>query len=304
MANPFTTSNFSKMTLGAQLEMPDPYSRARWLLATRPNPYLSGPRQSTRRRRRLLGALTAQQAVESVFPSSSITSTAGHTQSIYDGYIADVQAGQIVDAGAAAYEPGSSQCSATGVSSNVKLAQTASGLALTGTMIGIQAATGIAAAVLAPWTMGISTLIGLFPLIFGHHAQAVKKEQSVLCAAVPAANDYLQVIDQAVQSGQATPAQGQQALASLVTDFQSQVSSIIKGSTPASSGDCNAACVMVGALKSIVAYKTSVYQDMITSASNAPASSVLPSFGIAASSGSLAQWLPLLVLGFIVYELL
>jgi len=290
------------MTLAPQLGI-DPYSRARILLATRPSPYVRAQhapvRQQRRRRRLSLGALTPQQAVESVFPQASVTSTAGHTQAVWDGYVRDVQAGQMVDAsGQPAYLPGTQDCSATGVSTSVRLAQTASGMALTGTAIGLTAAGVATAAALAPWTMGISVIIGLFPLIFGHHAAAVKKEQSVLCAAVPAANDYLQIIDQAVQSGQATPQQGQQALQSLVSDFTNQVASIVKGSGPGNSGDCNAACVMIAALKSIAAYKSSVYQDMIASASTSTSASALPSFGITGSS----SWLPWAVGAFILYE--
>ena len=254
-----------------------------------------------------LGALTPDEAAEKIIARSASSSFA---QKIRGGIIADVQAGQLLNAqGASAYQPGTADCSATGQSGNVKLAQTAAGLALTGVSAGLMAA-GVAAAALAPWTMGISTIIGLLPMIFGHHAQAVKKEQSVLCAAVPAANNYLQIIDQAVQSGAATPQDGIRALDSLLSDFRSQVSSIIKGSDPAGS-TCNAACVMVASLHGIVLEKQSEYQDLIDGAAQqvvpnrpnttAPAGTTMPASSYASFYGQPASappstssdWLPI-----------
>lgn len=219
-----------------------------------------------------LGAMTPAQAVEEVFPSTKVTSSAGHTQSVRDQILASVNAGQIVGtAGVPEYVPGTKDCSATGQSANVKIAQTAAGMALTGTTIGLTAAGAVTAAALAPWTLGISAIIGLFPVIFGHHAKAVKKEQSILCAAVPAANNYIQIISQAVQQGLATPQNAIAALDSLFSDFKSQVSSILKGSGPASSGSCNAACVEIAKLQAIVEFNKSVFQDMIAAASSSAA---------------------------------
>ena len=177
--------------------------------------------------------------------------------------LASARAGQMLDAGGSpAYLPGTADCaSATGQggSQNLRMVQTASGLALTGLQVGLTTAGVVTGAALAPFTAGISALIGLFPLIFGHHAAAVKKEQNVLCAAVPAANNYLQIIAQAVQSGQATPQQGIDALHSLVSDFQSQVGGI--------RNDCNAACVMTYELQAIAAVMESQFQDLIAAQS-------------------------------------
>jgi hypothetical protein len=216
-----------------------------------------------------LGALTPEQATEEVFPASRVTSSAGHNAAARAQILASAGAGEIMGASGADYVPGTSQCSAAAGSGpgNVQLAQTASGLALQGTSIGLVASGTITAAALAPWTMGISAIIGLFPLLFGHHAQAVKKEQSVLCTAVPAANNYLQIIDQAVKSGKATPQQGIDALNSLLSDFESQVSSIRQGSDPTSSGQCNAACIEQTKLHAVVLVMQSEYQDMISAAS-------------------------------------
>jgi hypothetical protein len=272
--------------------------------------YLGAPLSTRRRRRRLsgLGSLTADQATEQVFPAAQVRSSAGHNQSVRDQILASVNAGQILNAqGSPDYIPGSGQCSATGVSSNLKLAQTSAGLALTGTSIGLVAAGVVTSAALAPFTLGISALIGLFPIFFGHHAQAVKKEQSVLCTAVPAANNYLQVIDQGVQSGQFTAQQGIDALNSLLSDFGSQVSSIRNGNDPTSSGQCNAACVEYSKLRAIVIFKSSQYQDLAAqqaaqaanpigaaaqtiSAALAPVTGAVQSVEAAASSAGLPTW--------------
>ncbi len=107
---------------------------------------------------------------------------------------------------------------------------------------------------------GAAELAGvIFGAIFGHHAAAVGREQSVLCAAVPAANDSLQVIDQAVQAGQFTPQQGMTALDNLASGFQSAVSPILK----MNNSQCNAACVMIMAVRAVVNAKKQQYQSLI-----------------------------------------
>lgn len=268
-----------------------------------------------------LGALTPDQATDQIFPAAQVRSGAGHNQATRDAIRASAAAGLMVNAqGSPAYIPGTAQCSATGQSGNVKLAQVSGQLALTGINTAAALSTSVAAAlggavVLGAATLGIGAIIGLFPLLFGHHAAAVKKEQSVLCAAVPAANNYLAIIDQAVQEGKATPQQAIQALASLVSDFQSQVSSIIHGSNPMSSGECNAACVMLSELRAIVLVKQSAYQDLAaqqqpmtagsgpTSASPASGSTLqIPQV----TTGATPNWLPiaaLIALGFIASRL-
>lgn len=204
----------------------------------------------------LLGAIDAATAAAQVIGSDSHVNASSRS-----AIQASANAQVMLDAsGQPAYIPGTVDCAAVTSpgSTDLKLAQTASGLALTGVQIGLTASGAITGAALAPFTMGISAIIGLFPLIFGHHAQAVKQEQDVLCTAVPAANNYLQIIDQAVQSGAASPQDGMAALDSLYSDFQSQVASI--------RNDCNAACVMGMELAAIVAVKKSEYQDLITGA--------------------------------------
>ena len=252
-----------------------------------------------------LDAITPDAAAKQVFPNAPRSPNAGHNMATYNLLLASAQAGQIVKAdGSPIYIPGGPDCSATGVSSNLKLAQTASGLALTGASIGLVAAGTVTAAALAPFTMGISALIGLFPLIFGHHAKAVKQEQSVLCAAVPAANNYLQIIDQSVTAGQFTPQQGIDALNSLLSDFNSQVNSIRHGADPTVSGECNAACVISSALKAIVLAKTSQYQDLMTAAAASPASAVTDAVSQAAASAGIPSWALYAAAGFLLWKLI
>jgi hypothetical protein len=276
-----------------------PYRGAAVVLSSAPNPYV-WPR--SRRRRAILGSITPDQAAEEIFPAAKIRSGAGHNQKVRDLMVQAVSAGQMLDPSGA---PGYSQagdCGATGTSTNVRLAQTSAGLALTGTTVGLAISGVVTAAALAPWTLGISAIIGLFPIIFGHHAAAVKKEQSVLCAAVPAANNYLQIIDQAVSQGMASPADGQAALDSLVSGFQKQVSGIIHGADPTSSGQCNAACVMLSQLRAICAFKKSAYQDLITT-SPAAASSPGAAVTAAAASIGLPSWALWLIGGVVLYQL-
>ncbi len=245
--------------------------------------FVPSPAALARRRYRVatrgLGALSPEQATEQIFPSSKITNTPGHNQAVYNAILASVSAGQILDnGGQPAYVPGSADCAASGVGA----AQVAlSSIAATGAKIA--PLTGPAAPAVA---IG-SAIIGLFGTIFGHHAAAVKKEQNVLCTAVPAANNYLQLIQQAVSSGQSTPQQGIDALNSLVADFTSAVQSVASGQGPASSGGCNAGCVVIAELKAIAAQMASQFQDM-----QAAAAAASPAAASSASSASSAASLP------------
>jgi hypothetical protein len=223
-----------------------------------------------------MGQITADQAAQTAMPTSQISSTAGFTQDVYNDIQQAAQSGNFV-----AFNPG--QCSGVSAGGNIKIIQSASGLALTGVSMGLTAAGAVTAAALAPFTLGISALIGLFPLFFAHHAAAVAKERQVICAAVPAAANYLQQIQAAVSAGLATPQQAIQALQSLLADFTSEVSSIMKNSA----SSCNAACVWVKELTAIVAYQSSGYQDQIAAAASSPASSIVPA-GVTSSVANVA----------------
>lgn len=242
-----------------------------------------------------LGAITPEQAAEIAFPQSRVRDTPGFTQTVRDNIVAAAQSGQFVS-----WNPSqcSDQPSSTGART-LQLVGSGSSLALQGAIQG-----GLLAA--GPATFGISIAIAgitsLFGTIFGHHAQAVAQERRVLCASVPAANNYLSIIDQAVQEGKATPQQAITALQSLQADFISNVQSILK----MNDDKCNAACVWIEQLKAIVAMKSAQYQDLAAqqpmSSGSGPsiappvssgATMTLPSRA-AASSGS--GWLPIAAL--------
>jgi hypothetical protein len=145
----------------------------------------------------------------------------------------------------------------------MKIVQTASGLALTGVNVGLMAAGAALGPVTAGISIAVSAIVGLFSTLINHHAQAVAKEQTTLCSAVPAANNYLNIIAQAVSGGLATPQDGIAALESLKGDFRSAVGSIYN--------DCNAACVMNMELDAIILVMESQFQDMINAANATPA---------------------------------
>jgi hypothetical protein len=235
-----------------------------------------------------LGALTPDQAAEQVIPSTKT----GWWAMIRAGTLRDVQAGQLLDAsGAPQYVPGTGACAASGRgAASVALADISAGGGLFVTAAPFIAAAGPA----APFVAAGAAIVGLFSKLLNHHAQAVKKEQSILCSATPAANNYLQIIDQAVHSGQVDPQHGIDALNSLLSDFESAVAPIKQGNDPAGAyGSCNAACIAVAQLKAIVAYKQSEYQDLIAGAAQTIAPSrpntVAPS-GVAAPASSYASF--------------
>jgi hypothetical protein len=243
-----------------------------------------------------LAAITADEAAQQAMPLSTIRSTPGFTQQVYNDIRQAAQTGQFQS-----FNP--SGCMGQPTGGNIKLATTAATLALTGVEIGLVAA-HVAMTVLGPLTMGIGTLIGLFGMFYAHHAAKVAMEQKVVCASVPAANNYLQVIDQAVRTGKVDPQHGISALQSLQSDFANQVAPIMHND----SSHCNAACVWTKQLEAIVAEMTSQYQDLAAqqaaaAAQPAPAPgtisvsrpntvNALPGQITVAAPGSLPSWLP------------
>lgn len=263
--------------------------------------YLMGAPLSRSPRRRLqrfsgLGALTPDQAVEQIFPAAQVKKSAGHNQSVRDQMLASVQAGQILNVqGSPAYIPGTSQCAASGTSaSQVTLTSIAS--------VAGQLAPETGPA--APFVAIGAGIAGLFGAILGHHAAAVKKEQSVLCSAVPAANNYLNLIDQAVQTGASSPQDGITALGTLLADFKATVQSIMHGNSPTSSGECNAACVIYSELAAICTYRASVYQDMAATQAANPTGAALQTAEAAVASAGLPSWLLPAAGFFVLWEVL
>jgi len=220
-----------------------------------------------------LDAITAAEAADTVFPASQVRGTPGFDQHVRDCIVQAAGSHAF-----ACFNP--SGCQGVSQGGNIKLIQTGGSLALTGLQIGLTTSGVVTAAALAPFTMGISALIGLFPLFFQHHAQAVALEQKTICAAVPAANNLLQVIDQAVRSGQIDAAHGISALQSLENDFANTVAAILKDD----SSHCNAACVWKKELAAIVAELASEYQDMAAAQAAAAAPSNAPPLQTAPSS--------------------
>lgn len=239
----------------------------------------------------LLGAISPADATEQVFPKARVTNAAGHNLSVRNSILSSASAGQMLNAsGAQAYVPGSADCAGVSLLKPA-LTSAVTGMALKFLPQAAAAGGPIAGAVV----VAIAGISELFSVIFGHHAKAVANERSILCAAVPAANQSIELIAQAVSNGQATATQAVGALDQVVSGFQSAVSGIIHGADPLSSGECNAACVMLSELRAIVAVLKSQYQDMAAqvSASGSPVSAIAN----AISGGSLSGLLPLAAAG-------
>ena len=193
------------------------------------------------------------------------------------------------------FAPPAGQC--TGQNQpNLQLFQQGSQMVLkVGTDIAAACGTG---AIAGPIGMVIGGIVGLFSALFAHHAQAVAAEQRNECAAIPAANNYLAVIWQAVSSGQQTPQQGQQALQSLLASFSAQVASSVQHNP------CNALCEYIVTLKAIVIYWSWAFGDMATAAAASPAGGVTSSITAAATSLGVSPTLLWLLGGFLVYQML
>jgi hypothetical protein len=217
----------------------------------------------------LLGALPPDSSfVDLVLPASRVSKTAGFTASDRQNLLSVVAQG---------YIPPYSPCS--GQASGLLKATTA--LQAIGTMtMKVAPEAGPAAPFLA---IG-GAIANLFGSIFGGHAAAVGREQAALCAAIPAANQFLQQIDQALASGQVTASQASSLLDQVVQQYESGVAPIIK----MSNSSCNAACVYLRELQAIVAKRKAQYADAATAAS----ASISPSGAATApSSGSnLLPW--------------
>jgi hypothetical protein len=225
-------------------------------------------RQRGRRRLAHLSAITPDQAAQVAMPQSAISKTAGFTQTVYDSLVQSAKNLQL-----ASQLPAS--CGGSGsVSLAPALISTASGIALK-----LAPLTGPA----APFVAMGAALAGLFSTLLASHDVAVKKEQQVECAAMPAANDGLTAIYQAVQNGTLSPADGKAALAQLYTEFRQQVASILKDN----SSQCNAACVLSKQLKATIAEMSSQFDDMAIAAAQPGAANAISS---AIAGAGLPSW--------------
>jgi hypothetical protein len=146
----------------------------------------------------------------------------------------------------------------------------------------------------APYVALGGAITSLFGSIFGAHAAAVGREQAALCAAIPAANQFLQQVDQAFQSGQLSAGQAASLLDQVVQQYESGVAPIIKMTSSA----CNAACVYLRMLQAIAAKRKAQYADQAAAAppltpsifSSSPSGSPATASFTAESSGSLWPW--------------
>lgn len=240
----------------------------------------------------LLGALTPDAAARTVFPNPPASPNPGHNMATFDSIVAAAQSGQM----SPAYLPGTGDCANVTLGPRAILtkgAGQAGGLLL---KIGAASANPIILAAGAAAT--VASVV--FSAIFGHHAKAVAKERSILCAAVPAANQTLQVIDEAIAAGQFTPQNGIDALNATLAGFAQQVASIQHGADPTARGECNAACVMLSQLRAIVAEKISQYQD-IQATQAAAAATPGGAIAQAIGGGNLSSILPWAAAGLVLF---
>jgi hypothetical protein len=182
-----------------------------------------------------LGAV--DPSVESIFPP--VTKTAGFTAKDKDLWEQAVNARFVP----AYFKKTAGDCE-TPTKGSVKGALMASG---GGIALKVAGATGP----FAPFVLAGGVLLSIFGIFGAHHAAAVAKEQGTLCVAIPAANDSLQQIDDALNSGQLTAAQAAQAYDQVIAAYGDYVKLIIK-MTPS---QCNAACVYMRMLQGIVAQR-------------------------------------------------
>jgi hypothetical protein len=239
----------------------------------------------------LLGAITADQAARMIFPNPPASPNAGHNMATFDSIVAAAQSGFM----SPSYEPGTGGCA--NVTLGAKAIITSGGKQAAGVLLKIGAATGNPIVLAAGAAAEVASIV--FSAIFGHHAKAVAKERSILCAAVPAANATLAAVDSAIAAGQFSPQNGIDALNAMLAGFGQQVAAIQHGADPTAKGECNAACVMLSQLRAIVARKISIYQDMMappvparSSAAAVPGGAVMPS--------SVLPWAAVAVLAFLI----
>lgn len=125
----------------------------------------------------------------------------------------------------------------------------------TGSVGGFGPALGAA----APFLLAGAVVLGVVSAIFAHHAKAVAKEQSTMCAAVPGANDALAWIDSEFKAGHMSKASASAALDELYSNFTQYITPVMKNS-----GDgrkCNLACGYQKVLQAIVAKKKAEYAE-------------------------------------------
>jgi hypothetical protein len=233
----------------------------------------------------VLGDMTPQEAVDTVFPTSAITGAPGFSQTDYDNMVQAVENGMFYQAqGWAGGGVQNMETAYCGISASPGASIAKVGTNLVATIGGVAIATAVGT-VAAPFTLGLSLVGSLFVGLFTHHSQMVKKEQQLFCATLPAARDTLTAIENAVNDGTLTPAQGVSALEQLQTSFEQNLSSMLQ----MSANTCNAECIWVKQMRAIVAYLSSKWQDLAAAQAAAqPAQAT-----VAAGTLALPSWWPI-----------
>lgn len=150
--------------------------------------------------------------------------------------------------------------------SNMSLVNMASGIGLsaagatTGILVATHVISAVTGAVLGAATLGVGALISVISMIFEHHAAAVARDLQFGCSALPAVNNAFAVINQAVQSGQTTPAAAVQALDQIYSEYQSAGGAAINDNPW-----CNSNCELGVILKGMVLYWQAQYSAMAAS---------------------------------------
>ena len=241
-----------------------------------------------RKNRSGIGALSPTDVANQIMPKSQISSTPGFTEAVWQDIEDSAASGQI-----AGFEQ---KCPAATGPGAAQLVNTGAGIALS--------IVGGLKMIPTPVTVIGGAIIGIFASIFAHHAQAVAKEQQVECAAVPAFNDTLSAIADAVSAGTITPQQGIASLSQALTDFQNAISQIMRND----SSNCNAGCVWWKCAQAAVAEMQSQFQDLI---SQSPASGQTATSSGSASTGSSSpnissapSWLPFVAIGVAIWLVL
>jgi hypothetical protein len=178
----------------------------------------------------------------------------------------------------------------------LNLLKTAQGLVLStaGAATAIGTATGVISAatgtILGAATMGVGLIISVIAMIFQHHAAAVSRDLAFGCSAIPAVNNALAVVQQAVATGAATPADAANSLAEVYSQYMSAGGASgsisgpgsIPGSGAAINKDpyCNSNCELSIIVLAMVLYWSAQFEaqasQQATQAAEVSGSSALP----------------------------
>lgn len=157
---------------------------------------------------------------------------------------------QAAHGGALWLKPGSPDCTNVGSgTTSAKLVSSSGGISMQ--LASVAPATGP----LAPILLGAGAVLSVFGSIFGAHKAAQAREANILCSAVPAANDAIRAINDAVNNGTITANQGAQSLDKLYSDLTTTVQPILK----ANSDQCNAACFVLAEARALIVKLKSDY---------------------------------------------